>query len=96
MVIQADCPLTYLGNNIFQPTDFCQALLHSNNIAIPEPNAPTGLSMILTPPLSAGLENAQQRAIIVQVLLAMEQDQLSKEELVEFLDHRIHVVATTQ
>ena len=78
--LQADCSLTYAGKNIYLPTSFCQAILKGHILAIPDPDMPTGLSPRLTPPFPAGLENAQQRAMRIQVLLSMEQDCLSKEE----------------
>ena len=52
--LQADCSLTYAGNNIYLPTYFCQALLQGHILAILDPYAPTGLSPILTPPSFAG------------------------------------------
>ena len=41
--LQADCSLTYTGNNIYIPTSFCQALLQGHILAIPELDAPKGL-----------------------------------------------------
>ena len=76
--LQADCSLTYAGNNIYFPTSFCQALLHGNTLAIPDRYAPTGLSPLLTPPSYAGPANSQQCAMRIQVLLSMGQDRLSK------------------
>ena len=76
--LQADCSLTYADNNIYLPTSFCQALLQGHILAIPDPDAPTGLSPLLTPPYSAGPANSQQREIQIQVLLSMGQDRLSK------------------
>ena len=78
--LQADCSLTYAGNNLYLPTSFCQALLQGHILAIPDPDAPTVLLPLLTPPYSAGPANAQQRAMRIQVLLSMRQDRLSKEE----------------
>ena len=83
--LQADCSLTYVGNNIYLPTSFFQALLQGHILAIPYQDAPTGLSPLLTPPSSTGPENAQQRAIRIQVLLSTGQDRLSKEEATELL-----------
>ena len=56
--LQADCALTYSGNNIFLPTTFCQALLQGRILAIPVPDAPTGLSLLFTPTSSVVPENA--------------------------------------
>ena len=42
--LQADFSLTYAGNNIYVPTSFFQALLQGHILAIPDPDAPTGLS----------------------------------------------------
>ena len=94
--LQADCSLTYAGNNIYIPTSFCQALLQGHILAIPDPDAPTGLSPIFTPTSSAGPANAQQCAMHIQVLLSMGHDCLSKEEATEPLDQRVHVLMSTQ
>ena len=94
--LQANCSLTYAGNNIYLPTFFCQPLLQRHILAIPDPDAPTGISPLLTPPSSAGPENYQQRAMRIQVLLSMGQDRLSKEEAGELLDQRVHVLTSTQ
>ena len=94
--LQANCSLTYAGNNIYLPTSFCQALLQGNILDIPDPDATMGLSHILTPPSSAGPVNAQQRSVRIQVLLSMGKDQLSKEEAGKLLDHRVHVLTSTQ
>ena len=96
MALQADCSLTYAGNNIYIPTYFCQALLQGHILAIPDPDVPTGLSPILTPPSSAGPSNAQQRDMRIQVLLSMGQDRLSKEEVTELLYQRVQVLTSTQ
>ena len=69
--LQADCSLTYAGNKIDLPTSFCQALLQGHILAVPDPDAPTGISPLLSPPYSAGPANAQQRAMKIQVLLSM-------------------------
>ena len=69
--LQSGFLLTYAGNNIYLPTSFCQALLQGHILAIPDPEALTGLSPHLTPPSSAGPANAQQRAMRIQVLLSM-------------------------
>ena len=53
VALQFDCSLTYAGNNIYPLTSFCQALLQGHILAIPDPDAPTGLSPLLTPPSSA-------------------------------------------
>ena len=71
MALQANCAITYLGNNIFLPTAFFQDLLQDHILDITDPNAPTGLSLLLTPTYSVVPENAQQRAMRVQVLFAM-------------------------
>ena len=67
--LQADCSLTYAGNNLYLPSSFCQALLQGHILAIPDPDAPTGLLPLLTPPSSTGAANAQQREMRIQVLL---------------------------
>ena len=59
--LQANCSLTYVGENLYLPTSFWQALLQRNILAIPEPDTPTRLPLLLTPPHSAGPANAQQR-----------------------------------
>ena len=69
-VLQADCALTYLGNNIFLLTAFFQDLLQGHTLVIPDPEVPTGMYLLLTPPSSEGPANMQQRAMRVQVLLA--------------------------
>ena len=56
----------------------------------------TGLSPFLTPSSYAGPVNAQQRAMQIKVFLSMGQDRLSKEEAVELLDQRVHVLTSTQ
>ena len=94
--LQEDCLLTYAGNNIYLPTSFCQALLRGHILAIPYPDAPTGLSHLLTPTYSAGPTNDQQQTMQIQVLLSMGQDRLSKEEATELLDQRVHVFTSTQ
>ena len=94
--LQANFPLTYTGNNIYLPTSFWQALLQGNILAIPYPDAPTGLSPLLNFPCSAGPENFQQRAMRIQFLLSMGQYRLSKEEAGELLHQRFHVLASTQ
>ena len=77
--LQADCSLAYAGKNIYLPTSFCQALLQGHILAILDTDAPTGLLPLLTPPSSAGPVNAQHQAMIIQFLLSMGQDYLSKE-----------------
>ena len=94
--LQADCSLTYAGNNIYLPTSFYQDMLQGHILAIPDPDVPTGLSPLLTPLYSAGPSNAQQRAMRIQVLLSMGQDRLSKEEATKLLDQRVHVFTSTQ
>ena len=79
MALQSYFSLIYAGNNIYLPTSFCQALLQRHILAIPDPDAPTVLSPLLTPPSSAGPANAEQRAMRIQLLLSMGQDRLSKE-----------------
>ena len=76
--LQADCSLTYAGNNIYLPPSFCQALLQGHILTIPDPDAPTGISPLLTSPSSAGPENAQQRAMRIQLFLSMGNYQFSK------------------
>ena len=44
--LQADCDPTYAGNNIYLPTSFCQALFKGHILTIPDPDAPTGLSIL--------------------------------------------------
>ena len=75
--LQADCSLTYTGNNIYLPTSFCQALLQGQILDIPKPDAPTGLSPLITPLSSSGQANAQQQAMMIQVLVCMGQDLMS-------------------
>ena len=94
--LQADFCLTYAGGNIYLPTSFYQALLQGHILAIPYPDALTGLSPLLIPPFSAGPANAQQRAMRTQVLLSMGQDRLFKEEVTEILDQRVHVLTLNQ
>ena len=55
-----------------------------------------GLSPLLTPLSSVGPANTQQWAMRIQVLLSMGQDRLSKEEMTELLDQRVHVLTSTQ
>ena len=69
--LQADCSLTYAGNNIYLPTSFFQTLLQGHILTIPDPDSPTGRSPLLTPPSSAGPSNAQQLTMRIQVLLYM-------------------------
>ena len=94
--LQADFFLTYAENNIYLPTSFYRVLLQGHILAIPDPDAPTGLSPLLTPPSSAGPVNAHQWAMQIQFLLSMVQDCLSKEEAGEILDQRVHVLTSTQ
>ena len=94
--LQYNCTLTYLGNNIFLPTDFCQDLLQDHIISITDPNATKYLSPLLIHPSSTGSENYQQISIRVQVLIPMGQYRLSKEEADKILDQRFHMVAATQ
>ena len=56
--LQDDCSLTYAGKNIYLPTYFYQSLLQGRILAIPDPDAPMGLSPLLTPPSSARPANA--------------------------------------
>ena len=72
--LQADCSLTYTGNNIYLSTSFCQALLQGQILAIPDPDAPAGLSPPLTRPSSTGPVNDQQQEMRIQVLLSMGKD----------------------
>ena len=96
MALQAYFTLTYAGNNLYLPTFLCQALLRGHILAIADPNAPTGILPLLTPPSSAGLMNAQQRAMRIQVLLPMGHNRLSEEEVGKLLDQRVHVLVFTQ
>ena len=93
---QADCSLTYTGNNIYLPTSLFQVLLQGHILAIPDPDVPTGLLPLLTPLSSSGPVNAQQWEMIIQVLLSMGQYCLSKEEAGKLMVHRFHVLASTQ
>ena len=61
--LQADCFLTYAGNNIYLSTSFCQDHLQRHILAIPDSGVPTGLSPLLILPSSARPVNAQQRAM---------------------------------
>ena len=47
--LQSDCALTYTGHNLYLTTSFCQYLLQAHILAIPYPDAPTGLSPLITP-----------------------------------------------
>ena len=94
--LQADCSLTYSGNNMYIPTSLCQDLFQGQILAIPDPDAPTGLSPLLTPPSSAGPADVHQQAIQIQVLLSIGQDCLSKEEEGELLYQRVHILTCTQ
>ena len=75
---------------------FCEALLQGHILSIPDLDTPTGLSPLLTPPSSDGPENSQQHAMWVQVLLAMGQERLSKDESGDLLEQWFHVVTITQ
>ena len=94
--LQSDFLLTYAGRNIYLPNSFFQDLLQGHILAIPDPDAPTGIVPLLTPPSSAGPANAHQQAIRIQVLLSMGHDCLSKEEATELLYQRVHVLTSTQ
>ena len=76
--LQADCSLTYTGNDIYFPTSFYHALLQGHILSIPDPDMITGLSPLLTPPSSLGPMNAQQQEMRIQVILSMVQDRLLK------------------
>ena len=82
--LQAHFSLTYEGNNIYLPTYFFQALLQGHILAIPDPDASTGLLPLLTPPSSVGPANAQQQSMQIQFLLSMRQDCLSKKRRVRY------------
>ena len=71
---QDNCALTYTGNNLYLPISFFKFLLQGHILAIPDPDALTGLSPLLTPPYFAGPTNAQKQAIRIQVILSMGQD----------------------
>ena len=94
--LQLDCSLTYSGHNIYSTTSLYQALLQGHILTIPYPYAPTGLSPLLTLPPSAGLANDQHQGMQIQFLLAMWQYRLSKEEAIELLYQRVHMVTTSQ
>ena len=94
--LQEEYALIYAGHNLYLPTLFFQSILQGHMLVITDPYAPTGLSPLLTPPSSASTANSQQRAMRIQVLLSMGQDCLSKEEEGELLDHRVHVLTSTQ
>ena len=79
MVIQADCALTYNGLNLHLTTSFCQALLQGHTLEIQYHESLTGLSPLITPPLSSIPQNTEQHVMRVQVLLAMDQDPLFRE-----------------
>ena len=96
MALQADFSLTYTGNNIYLPTSFFQAFLQGHILSIPDPDTPMGLSPLLTPPSSTGPANTHQKSMLIQVLLFMGHDSLSKEEAGEILDQRVHVLMSTQ
>ena len=65
-------------------------------MAIPDLDAPTGLSSLLTPPYSTGPVNAQQQTMRIEVLLLMVQYFLSKENMGKLMDQRVHILASTQ
>ena len=96
MALQADCELAYSTHNIYLPTAFCQTLLQGCILVIPDPDAPMVQSPLLALLSSAGPANAQERSMKVQFLLAVFQDQLSKEEAGEILYQQVHVVASNQ
>ena len=77
--LQANCALTYLGNNIFLLADFSQALLQVHILSIPDPDAQESIYLLLTPPSSAVPTKPQQREMRVQVLLAVGKNQLYKD-----------------
>ena len=84
--LQAECALIYAGHNIYLPTSFFQSPLQGHILVIADPDTPTGLLPLLTPPSSTGPANARQRAMRIQVLLLVGQDRLPKEESGELLD----------
>ena len=90
--LQAECALIYTGQNIYLPTSFFQSPLQGHILVISDPDAPTGLLPLLTPPSSAGPANAQQLEMRIQVFLSMGQDRLPKEEAGELLDQRVYVL----
>ena len=96
MTLQAYCALTYTGNNLYLPTPLCQDLLQGHTLAIPDPDAPTGLSPLLTTPSLDDPVNAQLSTIQVQVFFVMGQYRLSKEEAGERLEQWVHVVTKIQ
>ena len=98
MEIQANCTLTYSGNNIFifLPTTLCQALLQGHILVIPVLDAPAGLSLLLSPPSTAEPANDKKRAMRVQVLIIMVQDGIYKYEVGKLLNQHVHVVTKNQ
>ena len=58
--LQADCALTYAGQNLYLLMYFLQALLQGHILVIPDLDAPAGLPPLLTLPSSAGPANVQQ------------------------------------
>ena len=93
--LQADFYLIYSGKKHYFPTSFCQALLQGHILSIPSPDAPTGISPLLTPPSYAGPADDHQRAMRIQFILSMGQDCLSKEEAGKILEQRVHILAST-
>ena len=94
--LQAVCALIYADNNLYLPTYFSESILQRYILVITDPETPTGLLPLLTPPPSAGPATAQKQAMRIQFLLSMGQDYLTKEESGELLDQRVHVLTSTQ
>ena len=89
--LQADCALTYAGQNIYLPTLFYQYLLQWHTLTIPDQDSPTGLSPPPSPSFT-GPTNTQQKEIKIQVLIVMGQYRLSKDEAEDILEQRVHVL----
>ena len=94
--LQADCALTYSGQNICLPTYFCQSLLQGHILVTLDPDSPKGLLPLLTNPSYEGSVNDQQLVMSINVLLETGRDHLPKEETGELLYQRVHVIASTQ
>ena len=85
-----------LGREQSLPADIFLAIPPpGKHLGYPDPDAPTGIPPLLVHPSLSRPANSQQGAIHVQILLTMGQDRLSKEEVGELLDQRVHVATTT-
>ena len=94
--LKSDCALTYACKNLYLSTSLFQSLLQKNFLAIPDPDVPTVLWPLLTPPYSAGPVNAQKQALMIQFLLLIGNYFLSKEEADKLMDQRVHVLTSTK